>query len=174
MNPQPSSPAWPGPGPMCGHGLRRTAPPPRPQVHIGGWVRRPVALDAQALEAMGAEDVPGFVVRCTLDGAHGGPRPTRGVPLRRLIEHAEPAFGERTDFKRTAVVAESADGYRALFSWGELFHTQIGEGVYLAFDCARAPLDAHTAPFALLSLHDTHTGPRFVRQLASVDLHRLW
>ena len=169
-----SSPVWPGPGPMCGHGLRRPALPRPPQVRIGGWVRQPLDLDAEDLDALGAEDVPGFVVRCTLDGAHGGPRPMRGVLLRRLIERAEPDFGERTDFKRTAVVAEGADGYRALFSWGELFHTPVGGGVYLAFDCARAPLDANTAPFALLSLHDTHTGPRFVRRLVSVDLRRLW
>lgn len=160
---------------LCGHGrLRPWAAARSPQVAIGGWVRHPLALDAAALEAAGAQALDGFVVRCTVDGTHGGSRPMRGVALRALIERVQPAFDERTDFKRTAIVATSTDGYRALFSWGEVFHTVVGSGVYIAFDCAEAPLDAHTGPFALLSLHDEFTGPRFVRQLASVELHKLW
>lgn len=153
---------------LCGHG--RLAP----RFTLGGWVRRPQALDATALEALGARALAGFMVRCTVDGLHGAERPLRAVALRALIAQAEPAFDERTDFKRTAIVATGTDGYRALFSWGEVFHTVVGEGVHVAFDCAQAPLDAHTGPFALVSLHDEFTGPRFVRQLASVELHRLW
>ncbi len=144
------------------------------RVGIGGWVRHPRTFDAGELERLGARDVQDFVVRCTVDGAHGGPRPMRAVPLRGLIEMSEPAFAERTDFKRVAIVAESVDGYRALFSWGEIFHTVVGSGVALAFDSPHARLDEGTGPFALLSLHDEFTGPRFVRQLASVELHRLW
>ena len=29
-------------------------------------------------------------------------------------------------------------------------------------------------PFALVSLYDRATGPRFVQRLASVELHKLW
>jgi hypothetical protein len=143
-------------------------------VAIGGWVRRPLRLDARALERFGAVDVPDFVVTCTFDGAHGGARAMRGVVLRDLIVRAEPAFAERTDFKRVALVAESRDGYRALFSWAEIFHTFVGEGVYVAFDSRPRRLAPDAGPFALISLHDRFTGPRFVRSLASVDLHKLW
>lgn len=144
------------------------------KVDIGGWVRHPMQLDTRSLEACGAVDVDDFVVRCTVDGAHGGPRPMRAVLLRKLIEQAEPAFVIRTDFKRVAIVAESEDGYRALFSWGEVFHTLVGTGIYLAFDCPRAPLSEGTGPFALISRHDEFTGPRFVRQLGSIEVHKLW
>jgi hypothetical protein len=118
--------------------------------------------------------VTDFVVVCTLDGPHGGPRRLRGVPLRTLIGAAEPAFEQRTDFKRVAVVAESHEGYRALFSWNELFNSAVGDGVLLAFSCAEAPLSEREGPFALVSLNDRATGPRFVQRLASVELHRLW
>ena len=156
---------------LCGHGRLW---PELPQVRIGGWVRQPAMLDGPALETLGALTVTDFVVRCTVDGAHGGARPMRAVPLAALIERCEPDFAERTDFKRAAIVAASEDGYRALFSWSELFHTPVGAGVLLAFDSPHAPLAPHTAPFALLSLHDTFTGPRFVRKLAAVDLVQIW
>ncbi len=138
-------------------------------VRIGGWVKRPLSLDAGSLSRRDDARAAGFAVVCTFDGAHGGERAMRGVPLCTLIEEAEPAFEQRTDFKRVTVVAESQDGYRALFSWNELFNTAVGEGVLLAW-----PDGQPAGPFALLSLHDRATGPRFVQSLASVTLHQAW
>ena len=146
----------------------------RAQVGIGGWVRHPLRLDAAALALFDVVDVPDFVVVCTADGAHGGARALRGVRLSELIDAARPAFAERTDFKRVAVVAESVEGYRALFSWNELFNSAVGDGVLLAWDCPQAPLPGRAGPFALVSLHDRATGPRYVQRLASVELHKLW
>lgn len=139
------------------------------QVSIGGWVRRPLCLDAAALGARCDTRPAGFTVVCTFDGAHGGERPMLGVPLCALIEEAEPAFEQRTDFKRMTIIAESIDGYRALFSWNELFNTAVGEGVLLAW-----PEDRPEGPFALLSLRDRATGPRYVQGLASITLHKAW
>lgn len=118
--------------------------------------------------------VPAFAVVCTFDGPHGAARPLRGVPLQRLVEAAQPAFAQRTDFKRVALVAESAEGYRALFSWSEVFNSPAGAGVIVAWDADDAPLPPPAGPFALASLHDVATGPRFVQRLRSVELHKLW
>lgn len=144
------------------------------RLHVGGTVRRPAELDGDALERAGAVELSDFVVICTFDGSHGRARRMRGLPLRTLITRSEPDFAQRTDFKRTVILACAEDGYRALFSWCEVFHTDVGEGIYVAFDSPLAPLDDKTGPFALVSLRDTFTGPRFVRRLASVELHRLW
>lgn len=155
-------------------------PPPlerRPglsHVQLEGWVRRPLRLDAEALAGFAPLTVPDFLVVCTLDGAHGSPHPLRGVPLNKLLAAAEPAFAQRTDFKRVAVVAESREGYRALFSWNELCNSMLGDGVLLAWDCAAAPLPGNSGPFVLVSLHDRATGPRYVQRLASIVLHKLW
>ena len=143
-------------------------------IHLGGWVRKPLALDSAALEAFDPELVSDFVVVCTFDGAHGGPRRLRGVPLRKLVEVAQPAFDQRTDFKRVAIVAESREGYRALFSWNEVFNSVVGDGVIVAWDCDDAPLLGPAGPFALASVYDRATGPRFVQRLAALDLHKLW
>lgn len=146
----------------------------RARIGIGGWVRRPLSLDVPALSAFEPARVSDFVVVCTADGAHGAARPLRGVRLRELIQAAQPAFAERTDFKRVAVVAESREGYRALFSWNELFNAALGDGVIVAWDCAEAPLPPRAGHFVLASLQDRATGPRYVQRLASVELHKLW
>ncbi len=148
--------------------------PGQDHVQIGGWVRKPLALDGALLDGFDAPQVADFVVVCTFDGVHGGPRQLRGVPLRALVEAAQPAFDQRTDFKRVALVAESAEGYRALFSWNEVFNSVVGDGVIVAWDAPESPLPAPMGPYALASLYDRATGPRFVQRLAKVELHKLW
>lgn len=143
-------------------------------VHLGGWVRQPLMLDGAALAAFDPVSVTDFLVVCTFDGAHGGTRRLRGVPLRQLVTAAQPAFEQRTDFKRVALVAESCEGYRALFSWNEVFNSVVGDGVIVAWDSAESPLPPPAGPFALASLYDRATGPRFVQRLATLELHKLW
>lgn len=150
--------------PDAGHG---------PHLIVGGWVRQPLRLDVAALQARGPQAVD-FQVLCTFDGAHGESLRLQAVPLAPLIDEALPAFEHRTDFKRVAIVAESAEGYRALFSWNELFNTPVGAGVMVAFAPPDQPAPAHRGAFALISRHDLHTGPRYVRQLAFVEVVRLW
>lgn len=156
---------------MGPHGLRQAG---HDLVVVGGWVRRPMVIDAAVLADRQAATVGGFVVICTVDGPHGPARPLRGVSLCELIQAAEPAFEERTDFKRTVVIASSREGYRAVFSWNELFNSPVGGGVLLAWNAPEAPLPEGAGPFALVSLLDHATGPRYVQRLAHVELHKLW
>ena len=205
--------------------------PARPRLTVGGWVRHALQFDATQLDALAGSVVSDFEVVCTLDGSHGFLPPVRTVGLRELIERAAPAFERRTDFKRVAIVAEGDAGYRALFSWAEIFNSPLGSGIVVAYErpqtcrfasgpvsdsgpprgasrtrnspcglflacerlrCPRrrprnlgsgpsvscetaaAKLPPHVGPFALLARHDLATGPRFVRGLRSVDVHKLW
>lgn len=137
-----------------------------PGVVVGGWVQHPLRLGTAALRERGAREV-------RLPGRERS-RPARAVSLTRLLEEAAPAFAQPGDAQRMAVVAEAATGHRVLFSWNELFNSPLGAGVLLAFDDPAAPLPAGDGPFALLSLHDHAPAARFVRQLAMVELVRLW
>lgn len=143
-------------------------------VDVDGWVHHSLQLNASALAAYGPIAIADFLVVCTLDGAHGRSQPLRGVPLPRLVEAAAPAFGQRTDFKRVAIIAHSREGYRALFSWNELFNTAVGDGVLVAWDGPEVPLPERAGPFALVSLRDRATGPRYVQRLARVEVCKLW
>lgn len=145
-----------------------------PRLAVGGWVRRPQALDAHDLADMEWRQVHDFDVVCTLDGSHGVLPPVRAVRLGDLVERAQPAFERRTDFKRVAVVAEGAEGYRALFSWAEIFNSPLGTGILVAFEWPGQALPSNAGPFAVLAQHDLATGPRYVRGLRSIELHKLW
>ncbi len=66
------------------------------------------------------------------------------------------------------VEAVASDGYRAVFSWGELFNTVVGEQALVITAQDGKPLDAAAGPLALRSLADLRPGPRHVRNLCAL------
>ena len=91
-----------------------------------------------------------------------------GVLLRDVLLKA--GFGGPNDRgARTGVVETVAtDGYRAVFSWGELFNAGSGEQVLVITAQDGRALDEQAGPLALRALGDLRPGPRHVRNLCAV------
>ena len=95
-----------------------------------------------------------------------------GQLLRDLLLNA--GLGGPTDRGARASVIEvvATDGYRALFSWGELFNTPIGDQVLVITQQDGKPLNPDAGPVSLRSLADLRPGPRHVRNLCGVVVRR--
>lgn len=96
-----------------------------------------------------------------------------GCLLRDVLNTAKLTEGGRNDLRRTIIVATASDGYKAVFSWGELFNSSIGDGVLVVYERDGAPLGDAEGRIALVSLKDTRPGPRHVKWLATVDVVRV-
>lgn len=66
----------------------------------------------------------------------------------------------------------ATDGYRALFSWGELFNTAVGDQVLVITRQDGRALDGIAGPVAARSLADLRPGARHVRNLCAVVVRR--
>ena len=95
-----------------------------------------------------------------------------GVLLRDVLARA--GFGVSGDRgERVGIVeAVATDGYRATFSWGELFNSSLGEQTLVIVAQDGRPLDAAAGPLALRSLADIRPGPRHVRNLCALLVRR--
>ena len=92
--------------------------------------------------------------------------------LRDALQRA--GFGGPNDrgARGAIVVAVADDGYRAFFSWGELFNSPLGDQVLVIASQDDKPLDAAAGPLALRSLADLRPGPRHVRNLCALLVQR--
>lgn len=95
-----------------------------------------------------------------------------GVLLRDVLAHA--GFGAATDRGARAGIVEAVatDGYRAVFSWGELFNASAGQQALVITTIDGRPLDAAEGPLALRALADLRPGPRHVRNLCGLVVRR--
>ncbi len=154
------------------HGLVAGAQPVSQVVVIDGLVKSALTVDAAALATSPAADVVQFQQSRTAQGVATSST-VRGVRLASLIERAGLLSSDRNEWKTLVVIATATDGYRAVFSWLELTNTAVGDGVLVLFERDGRPLDDHEGRIALISNADRRAGPRYVRNLARVEIRAL-
>ena len=103
--------------------------------------------------------------------AHGNTLRCEGVSLAALLQAngAMPDAPLRGAHLDRYVLVSARDGYRAVFSLGELDATLGNRGVYLVDRCDDKPLDADSGPLRLLVPDDTRPA-RGVRQVERITV----
>lgn len=97
----------------------------------------------------------------------------KGVLLKDILDKAEIVTKNPGDTKRMFIVATASDGYKAIFSWNEIFNSPLSEGILVAFEKDKKKLDDSDGELLLLSAKDFMTGARHVRWLKSVDVRKI-
>jgi DMSO/TMAO reductase YedYZ molybdopterin-dependent catalytic subunit len=131
------------------------------RVEVGGAVRKALSLSVEDLRTLAQR-------RGHAEAGRYG-----GIRLTDLLEEADIKQDERHALRRTYVVAVATDGYQAIFSWGELFNTSVGQGVLVAFERDGQPLREGEGRIALVSTADNRIGVRHVKWLTKIDVRRV-
>ena len=71
--------------------------------------------------------------------------------------------------RNTRIEIVAKDGYKATFSWGEIFNNPTGSQVLLITKQDGKYLDAQEGPVAIRSLGDIRPGARHVRNICAVS-----
>ena len=142
------------------------------ELEIVGEVNTNLTLTVEGLRAIAthsARDLPASV-----SGALAEPyREYSGVLLTELLDKVGLRSERKDDWRRLYVVATASDGYKAVFSWGELFNSRIGRGAMVVFERNGKPLDDSEGRIALLSTEDDRIGPRHVKWLKRIEVRRI-
>jgi hypothetical protein len=67
----------------------------------------------------------------------------------------------------------AADGYKVVFSWNEIFNTEIGGHILVVTEAEGKPLESMPDRMLLLSAKDFATGRRFVKGLEKIIVDRV-
>ncbi|MCC7096181.1 MAG: molybdopterin-dependent oxidoreductase [Thermomonas sp.] len=97
----------------------------------------------------------------------------RGVLLTDVLNAVGIDLQSHKDDRRMVIVARATDGYTVTFSWSELYNTEIGKQVLVAWEKDGKPLDDGEGQFLLISGKDIKTGPRHVHWLSSPHAVRM-
>jgi Oxidoreductase molybdopterin binding domain len=91
-----------------------------------------------------------------------------GVLLRDVLARALTGDASGRAMRAATIEALATDGYRAAFSWGELFNSTTGDQVLVITTQDGVPLSTEQGPLALRALADLRPGPRHVRNLCAL------
>lgn len=122
---------------------------------------------------------PGAAGGATSPTDAGAPAPVndtsttfKGWQLRDVLARVEYALPADRGARLSGVEAVALDGWRAWFSWGEIFNSAAGDQMLVISQVDGVNLDNFAGPLALRALADTRPGPRHVRQLCALIVLR--
>ena len=142
------------------------------ELEVVGEVNASLRLTVDGLRAVAAHSARNLPAAAS--NALAEPyREYSGVLLTELLDKAGLHSERKDDSRRLYVVATASDGYKAVFSWGELFNSRIGRGLLVVFERNGKPIDDSEGRIALLSTEDDRMGPRHVRWLKRIEVRRI-
>jgi DMSO/TMAO reductase YedYZ molybdopterin-dependent catalytic subunit len=150
--------------------------PGAPALTVKGNVERVLALSLDEVKQLPAQRIEDTRVVREQGAAAGAQEMTRrytGCLLRDMLDRAKLTEKNRMDLRKSVVIVTASDGYRAVFSWAELYLSPIGEGVLVVYERDGAALSDAEGPLALVSLKDTRPGPRHVKWLRTIEVRAL-
>jgi hypothetical protein len=139
-------------------------------LRVVGRVASDLSLSIETLRAMDCLEIDNLPMICGSGEPKGRIGNIRGVLLADVINRAEVLAPEHNDTKKMFVVAASDDGYKAVFSWQEIFNSPNGDSILVVLEKNGQPLYDGCGGVDLLSGRDHLTGPRYVRQLKTVEI----
>lgn len=113
-----------------------------------GLGAQPIVLDRAAVESLGLTETR--IVR-EISGSAGAQRSETvyaGVELPRLLDAKGFDTQDRHAVRSATILVTANDGYRASFSWGELYNSAAGKQVVLILKEDGAPLPARAGAFS--------------------------
>lgn len=137
---------------------------------ISGRVTSPLDLSMEQLRAMDILDMENLPMICGSGEPKGHVGKVRGVLLADIINRAKVVVTDHNDTKKMYVVAASDDGYKAVFSWQEIFNSPNGDSIMVLFEKDGRPLYDDSDEADLLSARDHLSGPRYVKRLKNVEI----
>ncbi len=137
-------------------------------LEVTGEVKHPLELNIDSLKKMNVFSGSGADIVCESGAKKSETGSFKGVSLKSLIEKAE-LKQESHKERGFYFIAEAADGYKAIFSWGEIFNSEAGEKILVLFEKDGKKIEPK-GDFAVLCLNDLKTGPRHVYFLKSIKV----
>ena len=96
----------------------------------------------------------------------------KGVLLTTVLENTVLLHDKPKDLSEFYFVCVASDGYKVVFSWNELYNTDIGKSVYLLTQIDGKPLKDIEQRMVLLSVADFKSGRRYVKSLDRIEVKR--
>jgi len=143
-------------------------------VSVAGVVATPLTLSVAELKKLPPTELAGMPIVCQSGATMEEVKQYKGVKLKDVLDKAEIVSKDHNDNKKMVIVATASDGYKAIFSWQELYNSPIGDEVVVFYEKNNKPLDEDEGQIALISAKDLRAGPRHVKWLKSLEVVKLF
>ncbi|MEO8148919.1 MAG: molybdopterin-binding protein [Bacteroidia bacterium] len=96
----------------------------------------------------------------------------KGIPLKKILEQAVFTIDKPKELNEFYFTFIATDGYKAVFSWNEIFNTETGNNIFIVTEKDRKKLRDMEERILIISSSDFKIGRRYIKGLSKIVINR--
>ncbi len=146
--------------------------PPTEQFKVTGAIKKEMDFTISDLLKHPQDNIGDVVVRNHRGDARDTVKGLKGILLKTLLDSIELNADKPKDYSEFYISLIASDGYKNVYSWNELFNTDVGNHVYIITEMNGKPITQMQQRILVMSLADINTGRRHLIALAKVEFKK--
>jgi hypothetical protein len=139
-------------------------------IHVHGQLNRDTVFTIQDLLNLNNVEIQDVSIN-NHEGEHKGDAlQMRGIPLKDIFMDLKFDVTNTKQLSELYFVLTASDGYTVLYSWNELYNTEVGNHVYILTQMHGQNLTEMNNRIICLSTLDLKTGRRYVKGLKEIEV----
>jgi hypothetical protein len=148
-------------------GQEKTDYKPTHQFTISGQVKTESVITMDSLNSYPLKDIGDIKVTDHLGNFKHGDENLKGVLLKDILMHSQLTSTPHL-YSQFYFACTGSDGYKVVYSWNELFNTEIGDHVFIVLEKNGKKISDLPESLQMVSMLDQKTGRRYLHNLDKI------
>lgn len=96
-----------------------------------------------------------------------------GVPLKTIMASIEFIYDKPRELNEFYFVMIATDGYKVVFSWNEIYNSELGNNFFIITEMEGKPLNDISQRILFISTADFKPGRRYIKGLEKIEVRRV-
>jgi len=155
-------------------GLFAQRPPmPTDSIRIFGMIDSLFAVSYEEIARSNKSDLGNFKVTNHRGEFKKEYKNVEGVEMLTILEKIKIRVEKPRELSEYYLIFRASDGYAVVFSWNEIFNTEIGKSLYIVTATDGKSLTESSDRILMISTKDFNTGRRHIKNLHSIEVKRI-
>ena len=147
--------------------------PPTTDFEVTGAVKKSLKISISDLAAFKQDTLGDVIIRNNRGEQKGVAKQLKGIMLKTILDSAAITADKPKEYSEYVIKLIASDGYVNVYSWNELYNTDIGARVYLITEMDGKPIGQVPGRILVMSLADNNPARRHLKGLAKIEVKKV-
>lgn len=146
---------------------------PTDEIRISGKIKSEITIKTSDLKSFAQQKIKDVKILNYRGEDKGTLKKLRGIPPVELLKKVEFEVDNERFLSEFYLIFEATDGYKVVFSWNEIFNSDIGKNAFIVTQKDGQTIENISERIILLTPNDYKTGRRYVKNLAKIIVKQI-
>jgi len=139
---------------------------------VKGKIKSEMTFSLNQLDNFARKPIPDKIIYNHKGEAKDTVKNMKGVLLTDVLAKIEYQYDKPRELSEFYFVCTASDGYKVVFSWNEIYNTEIGNNLYIITEMEGKKQKDMGQKILLFATADIQSGRRYVKGLETIEVRR--